>query len=116
MQTCQCCAQGKDALRPRSREASCGVAPGRVLRFGAVQYHGALLLKLLRAALPAATEEEPIERDVACLVKLRATDVRKIAPLSVQESRRFLAVARTHRLSALWAVAPRSSPTMKKAR
>jgi len=42
------------------------------------------LLKLLRAALQAATEEELIERNVACLVKLRVTAGRKIAPLSVQ--------------------------------
>lgn len=62
------------------------------------------LLKLLRAALQAATEEELIERNVAGLVKLRVTTGRKITPLSVQEARRFLAMARTHRLSALWAV------------
>jgi hypothetical protein len=44
------------------------------------------LLKLLRAALQAATDEELIECNVGRLVKLRATAGRKIAPLSVQES------------------------------
>ena len=37
--------------------------------------------------------------------RVRVTAGRRIAPLSVQEARRFLTVARTHRLSALWAVA-----------
>ena len=105
-QTCQCCAQGKDARRaekPRGKPRCCakGECCGSVPSDITVRY----LLKLIRAALQAATEEELIERNVARLVKLRATTGRKVAPLSVQESRRFLAVARTHRLSALWAVA-----------
>ena len=105
-QTCQCCAQGKDARRaerPGSKSRCCakGECCGSVPSDTTVRY----LLKLLRAALQAATGDELIERNVARLVKLRVTTGRKIAPLSVQESRRFLAVARTHRLSALWAVA-----------
>jgi integrase len=105
-QTCQCCAQGKDAKRaekPGGKPQCCakGECCGSVPSDTTVRY----LLKLLRAALQAATEEELIERNVARLVKLRVTAGKKIAPLSVQEARRFLAVARTHRLSALWAVA-----------
>jgi integrase len=105
-QTCQCCAQGKDAKRaekPGGKPRCCakGECCGSVPSDTTVRY----LLKLLRAALPAATDEELIERNVARLVKLRVTARRKIAPLSIQESRRFLAVARTHRLFALWAVA-----------
>jgi integrase len=83
----RCCAKGE----------CCGSVPSDTT----VRY----LLKLLRAALQAATDEELIERNVARLVKLRVTTRRKIAPLSIQESRRFLTVARTHRLFALWAVA-----------
>jgi integrase len=105
-QTCQCCAQSKDAKRaekPGNKPQCCakGECCGSVPSDTTVRY----LLKLLRAALQAATEEELIERNVARLVKLRVTAGKKIAPLSVQESRHFLAVARTHRLSALWAVA-----------
>jgi integrase len=105
-QTCQCCAQGKDARRAEqpggkaqccAKDECCGSVPSD----STVRY----LLKLLRAALQAATGEELIERNPARLVKLRATTGKKIAPLSAQESRRFLTAARTHRLFALWAVA-----------
>jgi integrase len=105
-QTCQCCAQGKDARRaqkPGGTAHCCakGECCGSVPSDTTVRY----LLKPRRAALQAATEEELIERNVARLVKLRTTPGRKIAPLTVQESRQFLAVTRTHRLPALWAVA-----------
>jgi len=105
-QTCQCCAQGKDARRaakPGGKARCCakGECCNSVPSDTTVRY----LLKLLRAALQAATDEELIERNVARLVKLRAGGARKIAPLTVAESRRLLAATRAHRLSALWAVA-----------
>src|SRR5919206_1038324 len=92
-QTCQCCAQGKDAKRaekPGGKPQCCakGECCGSVPSETTVRY----LLKLLRAALQAATEEELIERNVASLVKLRVTAGRKIAPLSGQEGRPFLAL------------------------
>lgn len=105
-QTCQCCAQGKDARRAeksgdKARCCAKGECCGSVPSDTTVRY----LLKLLRTALQAATEEELIERNVARLVKLRTTPGRKITPLTVQESRQLLTVTRTHRLCALWAVA-----------
>jgi hypothetical protein len=67
-QTCQCCAQGKDSRRadkPAGTARCCakGECCGSVPSDTTVRY----LLKLLRAALQAATDEELIECNVGRL-------------------------------------------------
>jgi integrase len=104
--TCQCCAQGKDAKRAEAdqHEARC-CAKGRcckqVLSAPSIRH----LLRVLRAALQDAVEEELLARNVARLVKLQLTNDRKVRAFSRAEASEFLAAARKHRLYALWAVA-----------
>lgn len=105
---CQCCAQGKDAKRAESRNgvARCCAKTRPVccrdyLSDSSIRH----LLRVLRAALQNAVDEELLSRNVARLVKLRVTDNRKVRAFTADEARRLLATAREHRLYALWAVA-----------
>lgn len=102
--TCQCCTQRKDQRRAERAHARCcakGTCCESTLSRGTQRY----LLRLLRAALQDAVEEDRISRNVARLVKLPAGGQRKVRPWSAEEARRFLRAAQTHRLYALWAVA-----------
>lgn len=104
--TCQCCAQEKDAKRAaQSGETPRCCAKGKcceqVLSGQSVRH----LLRILRAALQAALEEELISRNVARLVKLRTTADRRVRAFTASEARQFLGAAKEHRLYALWAVA-----------
>jgi integrase len=63
------------------------------------------LLRLLRAALQDAVEEELLARNVARQVKMPTGSIRKVTPWSADEARTFLETARYDRLYALWAVA-----------
>lgn len=83
----KCCAKGK----------CCDSTPSA----STVRY----LLRLLRAALQDAVDEDLISRNVAKLVKLRLDGDRRVEPFSTSEARRFLAATSEHRLHALWAVA-----------
>ncbi len=100
---CQCCAQGKDASRKQPR--CCARANPRccqaVLSPSSIRH----ILRVLRAALQDAVDEELLSRNVARLVQLRVTDDRKVRSFTHQEAVRFLQTAQHHRLYALWAVA-----------
>ncbi|CAA0094393.1 Uncharacterised protein [Mycolicibacterium vanbaalenii] len=63
------------------------------------------ILRVPRAALQDAVDEELISRNVARLVQLRVTDEHKVRSFSRAEALRFLRTAESHRLYALWAVA-----------
>jgi integrase len=63
------------------------------------------LLRVLRAALQDAVDEDLLSRNVARLVQLRVTDGRKVRAFTEHEARQVLATAESHRLYALWAVA-----------
>ena len=63
------------------------------------------VLRVLRAALQDAVDEELLSRNVARLVQLRVTDDRKVRSFTRAEALRFLKAAEHHRLYALWAVA-----------
>ena len=63
------------------------------------------VLRVLRAALQDAVDEELLSRNVARLVQLRVTDDRKVRSFTRAEALRFLEAAEQHRLYALWAVA-----------
>jgi hypothetical protein len=79
--TCQCCAQGKDAERAmRGKARCCGKNPaeccGQVAGTGTLRY----LLRLVRAALQDAVEEELLARNVARQVKMPTGSIRKVTP------------------------------------
>ena len=100
---CQCCAQGRDAARDEPR--CCALADPRccqaVLSASSIRH----VLRVLRAALQDAVDEELLSRNVARLVQLRVTDDRKVRSFTRTEALRFLDAAEQHRLYALWAVA-----------
>jgi integrase len=103
---CQCCAQGKDAGRAeKSKARCCALQPpqccNHVLSVSSIRH----ILRVLRAALQDAVDEELLSRNVARLVQLRGADVRKVRAFTRPEAVRFLKVAEEHRLYALWAVA-----------
>lgn len=89
-QTCQCCAQGKDAEREKARCCAAGrcchqVASDRTTRDA---------WTVLRAALSNAVREELVSRNVAALMRVSKPRPRKSKPWSVEEARRFLESAR----------------------
>lgn len=106
--TCQCCAQGKDAKRaagrnvkPRCCAKNTPECCGDFLSTSSIRH----LLRVLRAALQDAVDEDLISRNVAKLVQLRVTDEHRVRALTAQDAQRLLAAAKQHRLYALWAVA-----------
>ncbi|MEZ0357811.1 tyrosine-type recombinase/integrase [Mycobacterium sp. SA01] len=103
---CQCCAQGKDAARARkSQERCCALVPAKccndTLSASSIRH----ILRVLRAALQDAVDEEMLSRNVARLVQLRVTDDRRVRSFTRAEAMRFLKTAEATRLYALWAVA-----------
>ena len=93
-QTCQCCAQGKDARRPEAQRRCCAaghcchqVVSARTLRDAR---------DTLRAALAhAVIEDELISRNSAGMVRLPTPRSRKVRAWSVAEACAFLESART---------------------
>lgn len=90
--TCQCCAQGKDAARPAAKQRCCAL--GNCCN--AVPSDSAIkgLRATLRAALSQAVAEELITKNVAALVKLRASRKKTGKAWDSDEARRFLESAR----------------------
>jgi integrase len=100
---CQCCTQSKDARR-RPPRCCAKVEPEccrDLLSSSSIRH----VLRVLRAALQDAVDEELLSRNVARLVQLRVTDDRKVRSFTRTEALRFLKAAEQHRLYALWAVA-----------
>ncbi|AKK30373.1 site-specific integrase [Mycobacteroides abscessus] len=103
---CQCCAQGKDAARGRKSQARCcALVPAKCCNDALSASSIRHILRVLRAALQDAVDEEMLSRNVARLVQLRVTDDRKVRSFTRAEAMRFLKTAETTRLYALWAVA-----------
>jgi integrase len=100
---CQCCAQGRDAARDEPR--CCALADPRCCQAALSASSIRHVVRVLRAALQDAVEEELLSRNVARLVQLRVTDDRKVRSFTRAEALRFLDAAEQHRLYALWAVA-----------
>ncbi|MGY1526584.1 tyrosine-type recombinase/integrase [Streptomyces sp. MN3] len=86
--TCQCCAQGKDARRPEERRRCCtkGKCCGRTLSKRSVND----ARTVLRSALTNAMVEERISKNVAQLVKVQRARRRRPDPWSVEEACAFL--------------------------
>lgn len=103
---CQCCTQGKDAKRAElGRARCCAKSPAECC----MQYPstGTLraVLRVLRAALQDAVENEILARNVARQVKMPVGRIRKEKPWNAEEAALFLEAAKDHRLYALWSVA-----------
>lgn len=100
---CQCCGQGKDAARAKPR--CCAKSPaeccGEVLSVSSIRH----VLRVLRAALQDAVDDELISRNVARLVKVGGSGDYKVRYFTPVEAKQFLRAAEGHRLHALWAVA-----------
>ncbi len=93
-ESCQCCAQGKDARRPEGKRRCCAVGKccGQVSSARTCRD----ARDTLRAALAhAVSEDELLSRNVAALVRLPAGRSRKIRAWSVSEACQFLESARS---------------------
>lgn len=92
-QTCQCCAQGKDARRPEKSRRCCAVGTccGAVPSLRTVSD----LRTVLRSALSSAGREELISKNVATMIRLPARRQRKGKPWSSDEARAFLESVRS---------------------
>jgi integrase len=91
-ETCQCCAQGKDARRSKDERRCCALQPKECCdeRLGKWTLYDAR--NKLRTALGNAVTEELIAKNVAQSVKL-PTPRSRHASWSVEEARRFLVTA-----------------------
>jgi integrase len=86
--SCQCCAQGKDARRPERARRCCAVGKccGAVPSLRTVSD----LRTVLRSALSSAAREELITKNVVTMTQLPARRRRKRKPWSSDEARTFL--------------------------
>lgn len=91
-ETCQCCAQGKDAARPVRQQRCC--AKGMCCRRVASERTIRDAWTVLRSALSNALTEELVPRNVAALVRVSKPRPRRVKPWTVEEARRFLESAR----------------------
>lgn len=90
--TCQCCAQGKDARRAESKRQCCaaGKCCNSVLSSRTIRD----LKTILRSALSNAVTEELISKNVAALTKVPSKRTRKTQAWGSDEARTFLESAR----------------------
>jgi integrase len=91
-ETCQCCAQGKDAARPAAKRRCCSlgrccedIPSGRTISD---------IRAVFRSALSNAVTDDLITKNVAASVKLPTSRSRKRKAWSGDEARRFLESAR----------------------
>ncbi|TDC78926.1 site-specific integrase [Streptomyces hainanensis] len=94
-ETCQCCAQGKDAARPERKRRCCarGQCCGRTLSKRSVND----ARTVLRSALGNAVVEELIAKNVAQMIKVPRARRKKPEPWSVEEACGFLERAEAER-------------------
>ncbi|WP_405804299.1 tyrosine-type recombinase/integrase [Streptomyces sp. NBC_01187] len=103
--TCQCCAQGKDKNRPKTKQRCCAL--GKCCQKVPSDRTVRILLALLRTALQHAVREDEIPRNVAKNVELSMGTMREIEPLTAAEGRQLLTAARSNRLWAAYEVSVR---------
>jgi integrase len=92
--TCQCCAQGKDARRPEPRRHCCALVPAHCCRQVASDRTIRDAWTILCSALTNAVTEELIARNVASLAHVAKPRKRKVRPWTAEEARQFLESAR----------------------
>lgn len=90
--TCQCCAQGKDARRPEGKRKCCAV--GKCCNSMLSPRTIRDLKTILRSALSNAITEELISKNVAALTKVPSKRTRKAQAWTSDEARAFLESAR----------------------
>ncbi|UNZ16682.1 site-specific integrase [Streptomyces sp. 891-h] len=100
--TCQCCAQGLDAMRKKC--CAVGECCQKQLSAATVTY----VHSVLKSALEHAVREDELPRNVARNVKTTTHQPRRFRPLTAAEARRFLDAARADRLHALYELALRT--------
>jgi integrase len=91
-QVCQCCAQGKDAARPKAKRRCCAI--GRCCHATLSARSRADARDTLRAAFTCAAEEEIITRNPVAVIRLPAPRTRRRRWWTVDEARQFLESAR----------------------
>ena len=91
--TCQCCAQGKDAARAVAKRRCCAIGQCCESRLSEYTVQG--ILRAFRSALSNAVREELISKNVAALTRVsKPRKSRKVKPWTVDEARKFLEAAR----------------------
>ena len=95
--TCQCCAQDKDARRPENRRRCCAKVPSACCRQLASERTIRDAWTILCSALTNAVTEELIPKNVAGLLHVSNPRKRKVKPWTVDEARRFLESAKRDR-------------------
>ncbi|RNG38138.1 tyrosine-type recombinase/integrase [Streptomyces botrytidirepellens] len=93
--TCQCCAQGKDAARPENKRRCC--AKGQCCRQTLSKRSVNDARTVLRSALGNAVVEELVSKNVAQLIKVQRARRKRPDPWSVEEACSFLENARAMR-------------------
>ncbi|WP_030940456.1 MULTISPECIES: tyrosine-type recombinase/integrase [Streptomyces] len=100
--TCQCCAQGRDAVR-RSCCAIGQCCEKRLSPLTVTYVHA-----VLKSALEHAVREDELPRNVARNVKTATPRPRRFQPFTAAEARQFLQLAGEDRLHALYELALRT--------
>jgi integrase len=95
--TCQCCAQGKDARRPENRRRCCAMTPPACCRQLASDRTIRDASTILCSALTNAVTEELIPKNVAGLLHVSKPRKRKVKPWTADEARQFLESAKRDR-------------------
>jgi integrase len=91
--TCQCCVQGKDAQRPKSKQRCCAV--GKCCEGALSERSCQDVLGVLRSAFSYALTDEHIIKNPATALRIRKPRKKRVKPWSVEEARLFLEAART---------------------
>ncbi len=93
-ETCQCCAQGKDARRPEKRRRCCARGRQHCCRKISSDRTIRDAWTVLCSALTNAVTEELISKNVAALLHVSKPRKRRVKPWTVDEARRFLESAK----------------------
>jgi integrase len=92
--TCQCCAQRKDARRPERKRRCCAKIPATCCRRVASERTVRDAWTILCSALTNAVTEELIPRNVARLLHVSKPRKRRVKPWTAEEARQFLESAK----------------------
>jgi integrase len=92
--TCQCCAQGKDARRSEKQRRCCALGKAYCCEMFSSDRTIRDAWTILCSALTNAVTEELISKNVAGLLTVSKPRKRKVKPWTVDEARRFLESAK----------------------
>ena len=92
--TCQCCAQGKDARRSEKQRRCCAKVPATCCRRLASERTIRDAWIILCSALTNAVTEDLIPKNVASLAHVSKARTRKVKPWTAEEARQFLESAK----------------------